>query len=216
MVGPPCLVGDWWGRPGPGAGRRLLFPSHRKAGTLSRAGPLGRYILPLTVAPACDTSHHLPGAALSGRAVGRGPLQASFAAGARWPGSWADRGAAQQARPRRRTARAVGDPTFSPMGLPLHRAGCRGRRCMGLSFAGLLHITHRYARLIPWLFDCYDAHNGCYMPERHNRPAKSRAYPRRGRQDLGFIGRSNRRQEPGRQGPLLHRAAGAAPGRFAE
>ena len=57
------MVGDWWGRPGPGAGRRLLFPSHRKAGALSRAGPLGRYISPLTVAPACDTSLHLPGAA---------------------------------------------------------------------------------------------------------------------------------------------------------
>ncbi len=61
-----------------------------------------------------------------GQAVGRVPLQASFAAGARWPGSWAYDGAAQQARPRRRTARAVGDPTFSRFGLPLFPGGVPG------------------------------------------------------------------------------------------
>lgn len=42
-----------------------------------------------------------------GRAVGREPLQASVAAGARWPGSGLIVGAALQARPRRCTARAV-------------------------------------------------------------------------------------------------------------
>lgn len=38
---------------------------------------------------------------------------------------------------------------FSPLGLPLYRAGCRGRRNTGPAFAGLLHITLRYTKLIP-------------------------------------------------------------------
>ena len=152
-------------RPRGRASPLISFPS--QGGGAVKGRPLGRYILPLTVAPACDTSLYLPGAARllpgpsgsqgaeragehrrarcagrtsaqvetpcavqvaragcggmasagslpRGQAVGRVPLQASFAAGARWPGSWAYDGAAQQARPRRRTARAVGDRQLFP------------------------------------------------------------------------------------------------------